>query len=129
MHADIHPGNLLLNPNDETQLFAIDLGDMHPAVSDNRNSAKGYILSDLRQAVVSLRYLLNGDLDFYAAKRFAYDDSGRNAITPGTPTGYQRALYYVYRDTKTGDVDYDLLKSFLASMISTPFTRGHIIWP
>ena len=128
VHTDLHPGNLLMELDDPSKLYPIDLGDLHPAVSDSRNSAIGYVLEDLRQAFVSLRFLLDGQRRFFAAKRFKYDAPGKLLITSGTPEAYTSLLDYVYNRRILEEVDYDYLRSQLNILADAPLDQGRIVW-
>jgi hypothetical protein len=128
VHTDFHPGNLLVGSQDRSLLLPIDLGDMRPAESDARNTALGYIVDDLKQAMVSLRYLRDGDRRFYAAKRFRYEGPGRMIITANGPTSYRDLLDYLYSIDSIDSLKYDQLRAMVISMSGEAFTEGRIKW-
>ena len=129
VHRDLHAGNVCLA--DETaslssKLFIIDLGDMIPLQSDDRASANFYQMDEVRQAVLTIRYLLDGDTKYYVTKRYVYDP---HTICQGNvPSSLCDALRYIF-ELLEGEavVDYDFLITKMRELAAGQYTDG-IVW-
>ena len=86
IHRDFHLGNVVYSRTNAARLQVIDLGDAR------RDESSAYRLSDLHQALVSLRYLRDGDRTFYAAKRYSLGQD----IAVDSPQQYRNLVRTVY---------------------------------
>lgn len=119
VHSDLHAANWMLELSTgkpSTNIKMIDYGDMKPLASDRSNTAQGYAIEEIRQVVITLRYLFDRDLKYYVWKRYNYSES---EICAGVPSELCEALRYV-NGLQEGEnqppVDYDRLKSLLEAM-------------
>jgi hypothetical protein len=118
VHRDLHAGNICLGNTSSglsSSLHMIDLGDMRPLVSDERASASFYRIDDVRQMILNIRFLLDGDHAYYVTKRYVYD---ANAICQGSvPRSLCDALKYIFElSNESESVDYDYLISKMVEM-------------
>jgi hypothetical protein len=129
-HMDFHCGNILLHPSDPSVLIPIDLGDAHQIVSDKRSRDVDYVKYDLKQALVSLRFLLDGNRAFFAAKRVNFrDGKSRGIISAGAPRQYLELIDYVDSIESLADVDYDRIRAGLLEMLGArKIRKDHVEW-
>ncbi len=129
VHRDLHAGNVCLA--DETarlssKLFIIDLGDMIPLQTDERANANFYQLDEVRQAVLTIRYLLDGDTKYYVTKRYVYDP--HTICQRNVPSSLCDALRYIFElSDESSVVEYDFLIAKMRELADGQYTDG-IVW-
>jgi|LauGreDrversion4_2_1035121.scaffolds.fasta_scaffold22610_3 hypothetical protein len=129
LHRDLHAGNICLersNSEFSRNLFLIDLGDMRPMQSDDRGSAHSDRLDEVRQIVLTIRFLLDGDRKYYVTKRYIYDEG---EICQGSvPLPLCEALRYVFSlPGDSSSVDYDSLIHKMNQLTDNTYS-GSVIW-
>ena len=134
VHRDLHAGNVCLGNQPaglSSKLFIIDLGDMIPLSSDERSSANYYRVDEVRQAVLTIRYLLDGDSKYYVTKRYAYDPI-EICRDPKVPAPLCDALRYIFEiSDESPSVDYDFLISKMKLLFAgerSDIQEGLIVW-
>lgn len=120
VHTDLHFGNVATKRKDlsqlvSDQLIVFDYGDMHAAVSDAKNSREGYIREDMKQAVLSLRYLFDGNDRFYVAKRYSYK---KDEVCANIPAKLCEAIDYVFSTDPNELIDHARVRQSLVDMLS-----------
>jgi hypothetical protein len=119
-HSDMHPANIAVRKNDSSKLVVFDYGDMKPAPSPIRGR------TDLKDAVLSLRYYLDGNRRYYVAKQYSYN---KTELCEGIPDDLCNAIDIVYsagRKELTRD-DYMRIRSLLEGLMGQKYD-GKIIW-
>ncbi len=128
LHRDLHAGNVCLERDTELSrnLFLIDLGDMTPMQSDERASEQSYRLDEVRQMVLTIRFLLDGDLKYYVTKRYTYDE---DEICQGAvPLPLCEALRYVFGlKEDSPSIDDEFLIRKMNDLTNNTFSGG-VIW-
>lgn len=133
VHRDLHPGNWMLTRvaglEDLTPtLKMIDFGDCRPLEGDEVLSRDFYAFEDLKQVIISIRYLFDGNFAFYAWKRYKFN---QQEICNGIHPRLCKALLYV-RDLKEGDViNYAALHEMMVRLVEDSGTHkytGSVIW-
>jgi len=129
LHKDLHLGNVCLG--DDTllsdHLFLIDLGDMTPVETTIKGTADFFRLDEVRQAVLSIRYLFDGDSKFYVSKRYQYDRD--DACSNDVPKPLCDALEYVYSiPIDTSEIDYEYVKNVMREMAGPNSQDAKINW-
>lgn len=128
-HTDMHLGNFALGLPDSDgsfsrNLFVIDFGDTRPLVDSDTRSAKLDALLEVRQIVISIRYLFDADFTFYVDKRYEYNES---QICDQIPTSLCEALQYVYSLSEEDTIDYPKLKEYFENLMGSS-SDGQIHW-
>ena len=130
-HSDLHSGNVLFqSPGDISRITPIDVGSMVRLDEDPKRGPMDCILDDLKQIIVSLRFLVDGDRQFFAAKRFDFRSMSTAAIA-GAPEPYAEALVYLYSIKSMEEIDYERIKHLLRAIIRTgdrEFAGNAILW-
>lgn len=125
VHHDLHAGNICLADEPgrlSRKLLIIDLGDMTPLETDNRGSADFYRIDEVRQAVLTIRFLHDGNVDYYVTKRYVYDS---NKICQGVQSPLCDALRYVFELPNEGaTIDYDFLIEKMTQMTNRRYING-----
>jgi hypothetical protein len=94
-----------------TFLKMIDFGEARK-VSHPRAPAK--ILEEVRQQVISLRYLLDGDDKFYSWKNYDYKEE---EICADVPEVYCDAIKYLKSLNQREEIDYDSLIGMMVQIV------------
>jgi hypothetical protein len=94
-----------------TSLKMIDFGEARE-VSHPRAPAK--ILEEVREQVLSLRYLLDGDDKFYSWKHYDYEEE---EICADVPEVYCEAIKYVKNLNQGEEIDYDSLIGMMVQIV------------
>jgi predicted unusual protein kinase regulating ubiquinone biosynthesis (AarF/ABC1/UbiB family) len=113
-HRDYHFGNLVYSRRDPNRLHVIDLGMSKTTGRGNPASDVGYTIADIRQLVVSLRYLRDRNRVFYMAKNYSFKPD----ICDDAPERYCDLVKAVYTWKKVTDINYDWLKQELERIVS-----------
>jgi hypothetical protein len=77
---------------------------------------------------MSLRYLYDGDLSFFAYKRL--EDHKRPLVCDNVPQTYCDVFRYIDRVSEIGSVDYDLVHNYMVQLVTEHGGQynGEIIW-
>jgi serine/threonine protein kinase len=116
INTDLHLGNWMLEKTPDNRLTPqLKMIDFGYGRTTSYKTAPAKLLEEIRQQVIALRFLWNGDFKFYVWKR--YKTFNKAEICAGVPEIYCRALLYV-RDLKLGDrIDYDLLIRMMRQIV------------
>ena len=127
--TDRHPGNYLLDPHDRSLLVPIDVGEAVP-IDITTRQGKDTVLGELRQTIVSLRYLVDGDRRFFQEKKFSFKDVLlRRALLAGAPQAYIDIVEFLYSsDPSIAEVQYAWIRAKLVSIAGPSFTEGKVLW-
>ena len=125
-HTDLHAANWMLandvGPSRLSPLVKlIDFGDSVPIRSP------AYAAEDVRELVLTVRYLFDGDLKYYVWKRYAFNEA---EVCAGIPAPLCDALKYVHDLPATESIDYQRVKTYmvqLAEVGGTVYT-GEVDW-
>ena len=132
VHTDLHAGNWVLLRESGNKLSSdmklIDYGDCRPLEGDQVQSRDFYSFEEMRQVIINIRYLFDGNLTFYAWKRYKFNKA---EICAGIHPRLCEALVYVSK-LKEGDfLDYKKLHRNMVSLVeeSGAFKyENRIIW-
>lgn len=115
VHTDLHSGNWML-PRGllNSELKMIDYGHCRPLQAFKMRSRDSYALEEIRQVIINIRYLFDGDFTFYAWKRYKFNEA---EICAGVHPALCEALVYV-NDLREGDaLDYSKLHGLMVSLV------------
>ena len=129
-HTDTHAGNWVLAKNDRTQLRLIDLGYFAPLAAHRCKSESELIVEELQQFAMTVRFLVDGDENFYQAKNYAYSETG---VCVGVPESVCAVIKRVYAITPVSFHEgvYDEIRSSLldvARQSHPEYAGGHVLW-
>jgi hypothetical protein len=122
VHNDLHAGNIALRLPAQDQLVVFDYGDMVPAVPS------ALIASELRQVMLTLRYLLDGDRKYYVTKRYKYN---MEELCENIPEELCNVIDYAYSlDKEATQEDYREIRLSLEKMLAEKSLtyEGKIMW-
>lgn len=127
--TDRHPGNYLLDASNQSLLFPIDIGEANP-IDITTQRGKDIVLGELRQAMVSLRYLVDGDRRFFQEKKFSFKDASlRRVLLAGSPEEYVEIIEFLYsKHPAIAEEQYEWIRSKLVSIAGPSFTEGNVLW-
>ncbi len=134
VHTDLHLGNVATRIPSESNnqfvsdtLVVFDYGDMKPAANDARDTREGLIRADMQQALLSLRYLIDGEEKFSVAKRYSYNKD--EACKGGAiDSNLCNAIDYVFSIKPKELVDHAHARQFLMAMLGTTPYQQRILW-
>jgi hypothetical protein len=124
VHKDLHSGNVAVRKNDKSKLVIFDYGDMVPATPGLSTKI------DIRDAMLSMRYYVEGNRRFYLAKQNGYNKA---EVCTGIPEELCTAIDTVYdrsRKVLTKD-DYLGVRRILTDLLKDKYDveyTGSIIW-
>ena len=128
-HTDLHLGNFAIGKSGEPLspiLYVIDYGDTRPLVDNQRWSKSMDAILEVRQVVISIRYLWDADFKFYVEKRYNYDE---DEICAKIAAALCEALKYVYSLKQGDQVDYGKVRDLMISLIPADQSySGRILW-
>jgi hypothetical protein len=110
IHKDLHLGNVCLGDNQTSdKLYIIDFGEMKELQTDIAGTTEFYKLEEVRQVVLSIRFLFDGDDRYYVTKRYTYKKD--DACKPQVPSALCDALEYVFTlPSDSPDLDYQIVR-------------------
>ncbi len=129
VHMDLHPGNFMTTRTTSGSLSpvlkVIDFGEMKDRF--HMEAPETYIRDEVRQVVLALLYLFDGNFKFYVWKRYAFDKA---EVCANTPEAFCEAIVYVNSIKDTESVDYDRVHRLMVSIIEKNGGKydGTIIW-
>lgn len=132
VHTDLHMGNVatrILKGGSEhvsDHLVVFDYGDMKLAASDAKDSRNGLIRADMQQALISLRFLVDGNTNFYVAKRYTYNKE--EVCSSGIDANLCKAIDYVYNTKPNDVVDHAYMRACLVDMLNGVPYQQRIMW-
>jgi predicted unusual protein kinase regulating ubiquinone biosynthesis (AarF/ABC1/UbiB family) len=130
-HTDLHVGNVLyVSPDDNTHITPIDVGSMALLEDTAKQTVVGLVSEDLKQVLMSMRFLIDGNRAYFAEKRFDYVTKGREALS-GAPDEFRQAMAYVYSIRKMEEVDYARIQALLLGIIRAAGiepVHGQVLW-
>lgn len=118
VHTDLHAGNWVLTRESgakfSSDMKLIDYGDCRPLEGDRIQSRDFYSFEEMRQVIINIRYLFDGNLTFYAWKRYKFNKA---EICAGIHIRLCESLVYVSK-LKEGDfLDYNKLHRNMVSLV------------
>jgi serine/threonine protein kinase len=133
VHTDLHAGNWVLTKVSgeeylSPELKLIDFGDCRPLEADGVLTRDFYAFSEVRQVIITLRYLFDGNFTFYAWKRYNFKEQ---EICNGIHPEICKALVYVHNLEEGDEIDYRALREMMVKVVeeSGDFKyTGNILW-
>jgi hypothetical protein len=124
VHSDMHPANIAVRKTDKSKLVVFDYGEMKPAPSALHTKP------DIKEAMLSLRYYIDGNRRFYVAKNYSFKKE--EVCTKGVPDEICGVIEKVYSSSGTAfdRNDYAQLRSQLEAVLAKSGMKydGRIIW-
>lgn len=136
-HTDLHLGNFAVGLSPvgtlSSSLYVIDFGDTHELGGPPVGMAHlGYppagskgvqALLEIRQIVISIRYLWDGNFKFYVDKRYTYNES---EVCAGIAQPLADAIKYVYGLQEDEEIDYDLVLLYMNQLVGD--VSSELVW-
>jgi hypothetical protein len=123
VHSDMHPGNIGYRKGDTSHLVVFDYGDMKPVSSPMSGK------SDLKDALLSMRYYIDGDRKYYVAKQYSYNQA---ELCAGIPDELCAAIDLVFanKGKAVPKETYDEIRNMLTGLLKKLGVEyaGKIIW-
>lgn len=129
-HTDLHAGNWMLTRSVTNSLSPtlkmIDFGDTR-SLAANPDTAAFWVREEVRQIIISIRYLYDGDFKFYVWKRYVFNEA---EICAGVPAILCDALKYVNDLAEGEPIDYMRIRTYMTTLVEEHGGNytGQIIW-
>ena len=122
-HTDLHAANWMLGYEQEGYSPNLRLADF----GDTRPIRVGDDIEDVKQIVLMLRYLRDGDRKYYVWKRYHFD---RTEVCAGVPTPLCEAMIYIKDLPPTAPLDYQRVRGYMVRLAKAGGVtyKGQIEW-
>ena len=130
-HTDLHAGNWMLTRSVAGTLSPvlkmIDFGDTRSRTVIGSDLWHYWIREEIRQIVIGIRYMFDGDFKYYVWKRYSFNEA---EICAGIPSTLCDALVYVNNLAECETIDYARVRQYMVTLVEQHggTYSGEILW-
>jgi serine/threonine protein kinase len=126
-HSDVHAFNWVVRRNNPRKLSLIDYGYMAPLTNTQER------IDELKEMIITLRYLVDLNKQFYVPKRISTNDIGIICPSQVIPSKLAAIVAHIYRLNETGfdhETGYNIIKQMFLDILTAEGVsyNNEIIW-